>query len=180
MDELLKIPNCMGDKIPQLQAVYDKIGVNVCGVEALGIRSEQYGSFLIPIIMSKLPDGVHLQIARVITEDVWDVNELLHVIKGKVEARELSDTVTVHDLRDQEAPTRRTVFPPTATSLVTGDLPHKIQCVFCRANHYSAACDINYLPVTTGCFAKGWALFPLSISWTPCQPVFNVQKMPLM
>ena len=126
MDELLKIPNCMGDKTPQLRAVYDKIGVNVHGLEALGIRSEQYGSFLISIIMSKLPGEVRLQIARVTTKDVWDVNELLHVIKGEVEARELSDTVKVHDRRGQEAPTRRTVFPPTATSLVTGDLPHKI------------------------------------------------------
>ena len=72
---------------------------------------------------------------------MWDVNELLHIIKGEVEVRELSDTVKVHDRRDQEAPNRRTVFPPTATSLVTGDLPHKIQCIYCRANHYSAACD---------------------------------------
>ena len=60
MDELLKIPNCMGDKTPQLWAVYDKIGVNICGLEALGIRSEQYGSFLMPIIMSKLPGEICL------------------------------------------------------------------------------------------------------------------------
>ena len=69
------------------------------------------------------------------------MNELLHVIKGEVEARELSDIVKVHDRRGQEAPTRRTIFPPTETSLVSGDLPYKIQCVCCRANHYSAACD---------------------------------------
>ena len=91
--------------------------------------------------MSKLPGEVCLQIARVTTKDVWDVNELLHVIKGEVEAHELSDTVKVHDWRGQEAPTRRTVFPSTATPLVTENLPHKIQCVYCRANHYFAVCD---------------------------------------
>ena len=141
MDELLKVPNSVGDKTPQLWAVYDKIGINACGLEALGIRSEQYGSFLIPIIMSELPGEVRLQIAIVTTKDVWDVNELSHVIKDEVEACELSDTVKVHDWRGQETPTRRTVFPSTATFFVTGDLPHKIQCVYCRANHYSAACD---------------------------------------
>ena len=60
--------------------------------------------------MSKLPGEVCLQIARVPTKDVWDVNELLHVIKSEVEARELSDTVKVHNRRDQEAPTRK-LFP---------------------------------------------------------------------
>ena len=55
----------MGDKTPQLWAVYDKIGVNVRGLEALGIRLEQHGSFLIPIFMSKLLGEVRLQIARV-------------------------------------------------------------------------------------------------------------------
>ena len=47
------------------------------------------------MIMPKLPGEVCLQIARVTTKDVWEVNELLHVIKGEVEARELSDTVKV-------------------------------------------------------------------------------------
>ena len=141
MDDLLKIPNCMGDKTSQLRAVYDKIGVNVRGLEALGITADRYGSFLIPIIMSKLPSEVHLQIARVSTRDVWDVNELLHVIKSEVEAREISDAVKVQDRRGHEAVSKRTVFPPTAAALVTRDSSHQIQCVYCKANHYSAACD---------------------------------------
>ena len=40
MDELIKIPNCMGDKTLHLRAVYDKIEVNVRGLETLGIRTE--------------------------------------------------------------------------------------------------------------------------------------------
>ena len=67
--------------------------------------------------MSKLPGEVCLQIARVTTRDVWDMNELLHVIKGEVWACELSDTVKIHDRRGQEAPTRRTV--PTYSNLLS-------------------------------------------------------------
>ena len=54
MDELLKLPDCSGDKVsvPDLRKVYDKINVNVRGLEDLGVKSEQYGSLLIPIIMS--------------------------------------------------------------------------------------------------------------------------------
>ena len=55
MDELLKLPCCSGDKVAQLRAVYDKISVNVRELEAIGVTTNQYGSFLIPVIMGKLP-----------------------------------------------------------------------------------------------------------------------------
>ena len=58
MDELLKPPCCSGDKVAQLCAVYDKISVNVRGLEAIGVTADQYGSFLIPVIMGKLPTDV--------------------------------------------------------------------------------------------------------------------------
>ena len=39
--------------------------------------------------MSKLPLEVRLQVARLTTGDVWEVEELLHIIKREVVAREL-------------------------------------------------------------------------------------------
>ena len=53
MEELLKIPNWGGDRSTSLRAVFDKIMVHFRGLEVLGVRSEQYGSLLIPIIMTK-------------------------------------------------------------------------------------------------------------------------------
>ena len=41
---------------------YDKIWVNVCGLEALGVYAKRYGSLLIPIIMAKLPADIRLQV----------------------------------------------------------------------------------------------------------------------
>ena len=63
MEDLLRLPVCTGDKTSQLRHIYDKIQVNVRGLEALGVESEQYGSFLVPIIMAKLPSEMRLQIA---------------------------------------------------------------------------------------------------------------------
>ena len=65
----------------QLRAVYEKISVNVRGLEAIGVTADQYGSFLIPVIMGKLQADVRLQIARVTTQEVWDVEETLQVVK---------------------------------------------------------------------------------------------------
>ena len=54
MDEILKIQACnYSGRTSQLRYVYDKISVHVRGLASLGISSEQYGSMLIPIIMSK-------------------------------------------------------------------------------------------------------------------------------
>ena len=82
MEELLRLPVCTGEKTSQLCHIYDKVQVNVRGLEALGVESEQYGSFLVPIIMAKLPSEVRLQIARTTTNAVWKVEELLRIIQG--------------------------------------------------------------------------------------------------
>ena len=65
---------------------------NVQGLESLGINGTQYGSFLIPVIMSKLPAEVRLQmyaevrlqIACVSVKEVWEAKKSLTVIKSEV------------------------------------------------------------------------------------------------
>ena len=54
---------CPGKKALHLQLVYDKIYANVRTLEVLGVKVEEYGSFLIPVILTKLPNEVRLQIA---------------------------------------------------------------------------------------------------------------------
>ena len=76
-EDLLKLPVCTEDKSSQLRLIYNRVFANVRGLESLGINATQYGSFLIPVIMSKLPAEVRLQIARVSVKDVWEVEELL-------------------------------------------------------------------------------------------------------
>ena len=48
---------------------------------------------LIPIIMSKLPAEIRLEIARKSTGDVWEIEELLELIRIEIEAREVSEGV---------------------------------------------------------------------------------------
>ena len=42
MDDLLKLPNCAGDKLSQLHVVYDKINVNIRCLEVLGISMDVF------------------------------------------------------------------------------------------------------------------------------------------
>ena len=91
-DEILKIQACTGEKLSSLRYVYDKISVHIRGLAPLGVSSEQYGSLLIPIIMSKMPSNIRLQIARKASKDAWKINYLLTTIKFQIEAREISES----------------------------------------------------------------------------------------
>ena len=142
MDEILKIQACNGERLSSLRYVYDKISVHVRGLASIGVSSEQYGSLLIPIIMSKLPNDIRLQIARKISKDVWKIDELLEIIKFE-KARELSEATKTSGNSLHDKDNTKKYNPPTASSLVTktkdGDV--KIQCVYCNGFHYSASCN---------------------------------------
>ena len=90
------------DKVSRLWSVYDKIHINIRGLESLGVTPEQYGSLLIPVTMSKLPIDVRLQVTRVTAKEVWEVQELLTVIKGEVETREISDTIKINERKGND------------------------------------------------------------------------------
>ena len=97
MDELLKIPSSVGEKSSQLRYVYDKVSIHVPGLESLGVTAEQYDSMLIPVIMSKLPTEIRVQIARLTSSEVWSIREMLELIGKEVEAREASEHVKLNN-----------------------------------------------------------------------------------
>ena len=93
MDEILKMQACTSGRSSQLRYVYDKISVHVRGLASLVISSEQYGSMLIPIIMSKLPSEIRLEIARNATTEIWKIDDLLNMVRMEIEAWEVSESV---------------------------------------------------------------------------------------
>ena len=119
MDDLLKIPSCSSDRTAHLQLVYDKVHANVRGLESLGIQANQYGSFLIPVVMAKLPADVQLQIARVTTKDVWEIDELLQVLRTELQAREISEGIRVHEIRSSTNPPNQQKATRNTFSMLT-------------------------------------------------------------
>ena len=70
MEELLRAQGSVEDCPSSLLSTLDKIMVHVCGLELLGIRSSQYGSLLIHVIMSKFPNEVRLKVTHATNKDV--------------------------------------------------------------------------------------------------------------
>ena len=141
MEELVKIPSCTNDRPQSLRYVYDQITVHIRGLATLGIGSTQYGSLLIPIIMSKLPGEIRLRVARETKDDVWSLDDLMDVIRVEVEAREASEGVKM-SAGKPPLPSGR---PPqgnsgaTATALSASQM--KVKCAYCNGDHFSASCS---------------------------------------
>lgn len=94
IDELLKIPGSISDRAASLRFVHEKITAYVHGLESLCVASEQYGSLLIPIIMSKLPNDIRLPLSRQLkgdVGDVWKLEDVLLTIGLEIKAREAGE-----------------------------------------------------------------------------------------
>ena len=78
------------DRVNHLRTIYDNIMIHIRGLESLGIASEKYGSLLIPLIISRMPGEIALQVARKTSEDIWQINEIMDIIRKEIEAREIS------------------------------------------------------------------------------------------
>ena len=71
MNALLKVQGCIEDQSALLRFIYNRINVHIRGLNLLGVCSDQYGSLLIPVIMSKLPNDIRLRTTRKTASEVW-------------------------------------------------------------------------------------------------------------
>ena len=78
--------------------MYDKINVNIRELASLEIKSEQYQSLLIPTIMTNLLQELHLRFACDTNKEVWEIKELMDLVKREDEAREASELVKLTSL----------------------------------------------------------------------------------
>ena len=170
MDELLKITPCSNDKSVQLRNILDQICVHIRGLQSLGVSAAQYGSLLIPVIMAKLPSQMRIEIARKTSEEVWNIDDILKILKKDVEAREVGESVKASSNKNsqQQNGTRTT---PTASTFVTKQNESKtITCVYCGQNHYSSSCKtIEDVKNEKGNLGKGTSLLCLSQTKSPCK-----------
>ena len=142
MQALLKLQTYQNDKTSDLRAIYDKIMVNIRGLESLRISSEKYGSLLIPVIMSRMPSDITLQVARKTSEDIWSIDEIMTIIRQEIEAREVSKGISATDTKGYAKPVRITPNGTTKTFVAKSENPKKgIECYFCKKDHYSNECN---------------------------------------
>ena len=142
MEELLKLSDNANERTQtqSMRSLYDQITVHIRGLEALEVNADQYGSLLIPLIMSKLPSEVRLRIARESEGDVRKIKDLMKVLLTEIEAREAGDTTRLRSATQALARSQsHSRHNHTAGAFVSQNC--QIRCLFCNELHYSASCD---------------------------------------
>ena len=166
MDSILKIPWLTeGDTTQKLRRAYDNLETHIKCLQSLGIESQQYGCLLVPVILNHLPNELKLLVSRKFdtSKDIWELDELLKILKEEIEARERSGYVSA----GKKQSSNRGEFHKekgTASTLFTrneGKGSHaKLSCVYCKGKHSSGACktlcDVDtrklYLKNSSRCF----------------------------
>ena len=65
MDNLLKLPVVsFVNNVKGIRQLYDKTEIHIRCLQALGVEAEQYGSLLVPVLLSKVPQELRLIISR--------------------------------------------------------------------------------------------------------------------
>jgi len=107
------------------------------------VSSRQYGSLLIPVIMSRMPAEITLQIARKTSQDVWEIDEIMNIILAEIEAREVSEKVRISEKGNDKLRSKFNMPAGTTKAFVasTGSPKRSINCFFCNREHYASDCQ---------------------------------------
>eukprot|EP00795_Rhopilema_esculentum_P014292 gene14292-5330_t len=139
METLLNLQKVSSDRdLKAFRKLFDTIEVNVRSLKSLGIDFEQYGALLVPVLMSKIPDEIRLEITKGAKGENWKLDYIMTILKAELEAREQCSL-----LKQSSSSTSKinaASAPYTTSAFFSSD--GKITCSFCKGTHQSAKCHI--------------------------------------
>ena len=124
-----------------LRKLYDHIEINVRSLKSLGIDFAQYGTLLIPMVMTKIPEEIRLQVAKKIGKENWELDQVLANLKIELEAWEACGQLHVDRQSGSHFKSSRSSFSQSTTSALLSS-GGKITCSFCKNSHQSARCHV--------------------------------------
>ena len=119
--------------------MYDQIEVCVRNLKALNIDIATYGAILVPFLNGKLPPEIRVILSRNFQNDIWQLDDMLKILKREVETKERSFSIGTSSEFEPEKRDRETIqYQPFYSSL-------ERKCPFCNLNNHPAS---NCLKVT--------------------------------
>ena len=95
MDALLKVgavTSC--HEVKALRRLYDLVSSHIRSLKSLGVKSDSYGTLLCPVLLSRLPSEMQLNVSRKVSEADWNLDELMRVIEEEIIPRESQRSTT--------------------------------------------------------------------------------------
>ena len=76
-----------------LGKLYDQVESLIRNLKSLQMDTSGYGALLVPLLIEKLPFNLRQSIAKKLENDIWELQEMLKILKGDLEAKERSISV---------------------------------------------------------------------------------------
>ena len=124
-----------------LRKLYDHIEIDGKSSNSLGIDFAQYGTLLIPMVMTRIPEKIRLQITKKIGKENWELDQVLANLKIELEAQEVCGQLYVDRQSGSHFKSSRSSFSQSTTSALLSS-GGKITCSFCKNSHQSAKCHV--------------------------------------
>ena len=132
------------DNISRLKFFRDQIETHFRGLEALNVNKESYSTFVVPILMEKLPKEFRIGMVRSMKKGMleWSLDELVSALDEEMEVRESHDSL-LKPVRAVDRPKQQKQPVSTASMLFTPE--EKFQkCCFCKQEgHQPSDCVIK-------------------------------------
>ena len=151
-----------------LRKLQDTLLVHIRSLESLDVKGHQYGIFLTPLVLSKLPEQVRMEWARGAEGKEGDLDHLLEFLNEEVKRQERSGTFATRSSTvaaassrqastsvEHQSPLRRSKRHsgrplPAAAALTSTEISRGGRgCSFCRQQHPSDRCPA-WLNMTPG------------------------------
>ena len=143
-------PQNRNTTVSELWKLQDELLKHVRSLESLGILGKEYGMFLTPVILSRLPNDIRMEWARDGDGKESDLDWLLSFLRKEIERRERSEVfknMTVKDktVSNSVSVEKRSGKIATASALASNS--QTVSCHICGRKHLTEKCwDLVKIP----------------------------------
>ena len=141
MNELLKMKKIQNNNVTEIRKLHDGVESHIRSLSSMGIKDENFGSLLAPVIMERLPDKFRHDVSRGLKDEpLWNLTKLLEIIKEELKVLENCSSTCIPTGKNDLFNSFESQISSGA-SLYTGQLK-TVSCVFCKKPHYSDKCNV--------------------------------------
>lgn len=141
LDKLFSLP-VANNETKNLRTTVDDCEKHIRSLEAFGTLTTD--QIFTPLILSKLPQTLRINLHRKNGSKPWDLNFLRQILKEEIRARELGERnfgEKITEKQHDNVQPRKNFHRTSAEVLHSNSAPRKIVCIFCEDEHYSDECN---------------------------------------
>ena len=129
---LLQLESISSPSPSKLRALYDKTQKHVRSLQALDVSGDQYGIFLVPIILSKLPHVLRMEWHRDSADHESDLTALLAFYENEITCREMASVYEKEKTAPSASKPPKTRTSTAAALQKTSSIAKAPSCALCQ------------------------------------------------